>query len=311
MATLSDIKRRIKSVKNTRQITKAMKMVSAAKLRRAHEEMLAARPYAEKIKSLAVSLASRVAPGSHPLLSKGSGEGNKIELILIASDRGLCGGFNGQLIRTAERFVREHPEQNVSLNLIGRRAIEYFKNRSHPVVKTRPFGNARPTYATAVEIAGDFVKGYTEGRSCEVYLIYSEFKSILTQRPVVQKLLPVSAPSTTSFMKECKSTDNFVPEVVLGAPSVETEEEPAECIFEPSKEGVLSSLLPKYIEVQIFMGLLESSASEYGARMAAMDSASKNASEMISGLTLQYNRVRQAAITKELMEIIGGAEALK
>ena len=286
MATLSDIKRRIKSVKNTRQITKAMKMVSAAKLRRAHEEMLAARPYAEKIKSLAVSLASKVAPGSHPLLSKGSGEG-KIELILVASDRGLCGGFNGQLIRTAERFVREHPEQNVSLNLIGRRATEYFKNRAHPVVKTRPFGNARPTYATAVEIAGDFVKGYTEGRSSEVYLMYSEFKSILTQRPVVQKLLPVSAPS------------------------VETKEEPAECIFEPSKEGVLSSLLPKYIEVQLFMGLLESSASEYGARMAAMDSASKNASEMISGLTLQYNRVRQAAITKELMEIIGGAEALK
>lgn len=287
MATLSDIKRRIKSVKNTRQITKAMKMVSAAKLRRAHEEMLAARPYAEKIKSLAVSLASKVAPGSHPLLSKGSGEGNKTELILIASDRGLCGGFNGQLIRTAERFVREHPEQNVNLNLIGRRAIEYFKNRSHPIVKTRPFGGGRPSYAAAVEIAGDFVKGYMEGRSSEVYLIYSEFKSILTQRPVVQKLLPVSAPS------------------------IEAEEEPAECIFEPSKEGVLSSLLPKYIEVQLFMGLLESSASEYGARMAAMDSASKNASEMISGLTLQYNRVRQAAITKELMEIIGGAEALK
>ena len=286
MATLSDIKRRIKSVKNTRQITKAMKMVSAAKLRRAHEEMLAARPYAEKIKSLVASLASKVAPGSHPLLSKGSGEG-KTELILIASDRGLCGGFNGQLIRTAERFVREHPEVNVNLNLIGRRAMEYFKNRSHPIVKTRPFGSGRPSYAAAVEIAADFVKGYMEGRSSEVYLIYSEFKSILTQRPVVQKLLPVSAPET------------------------EAKEEPAECIFEPSKEGVLSSLLPKYIEVQIFMGLLESSASEYGARMAAMDSASKNASEMISGLTLQYNRVRQAAITKELMEIIGGAEALK
>ncbi|MFZ3071766.1 MAG: ATP synthase F1 subunit gamma [Thermodesulfobacteriota bacterium] len=285
MATLSDIKRRIKSVKNTRQITKAMKMVSAAKLRRAQEEMLAARPYAEKIKSLAASMASKVTPESHPLLSKGSGEG-KTELILIASDRGLCGGFNGQLIRTAERFVREHPEVNVSMNLIGRRAMEYFKSRSIPIVKARPFGNGRPTYAAAVEIAEDCVKGYMEGRSGEVYLIYSEFKSILTQKPVVQKLLPVT-------------------------PESEVKEELAEFLFEPSEEGVLSSLLPKYIEVQLFKGLLESSASEYGARMTAMDSASKNASEMINGLTLKYNRVRQSVITKELMEIIGGAEALK
>src|SRR3972149_6664471 len=158
MATLSDIKRRIKSVKNTRQITKAMKMVSAAKLRRAQEEMLAARPYAEKIKSLAASLSSKVTPESPPLLSKGSGE-TQIEVILIASDRGLCGGFNGQLMRTAERFVREHPDVNVSMNLIGRRAMEYFKSRSHPIVKTRPFGSGRPSYAAAVETAGDFAKG--------------------------------------------------------------------------------------------------------------------------------------------------------
>src|SRR3990172_1472164 len=144
MATLSDIKRRIKSVKNTRQITKAMKMVSAAKLRRAQEEMLAARPYAEKIKSLVASMASKIMPESHPLPSKGTGE-TQTEVILIASDRGLCGGFNGQLMRTAERFVREHPEVNVNLNLIGRRAMEYFKSRTLPVVKAMPFGGGRPT----------------------------------------------------------------------------------------------------------------------------------------------------------------------
>jgi F-type H+-transporting ATPase subunit gamma len=287
MPSLRDIKRRIKSVKNTQQITKAMKMVSAAKLKRAQDEIIAARPYAEKMLSLISSLAAKTPSESHPLLSAGSGENPKTTVIFIASDRGLCGSFNAVLMRTVERFLRES-ENGVNLYLIGKRGIEYFKRRDIEVVKSRPYGGARPNYGHAVEIAQEVINSFLRGEVNDVRIIYSEFKSALAQRPVVQRLLPIT------------------PEE-----SPEAEEFMVEMLFEPSKEEVLSSLLPKYVEVQVFRALLESSASEHGARMTAMDSASKNASEMIGGLTLKYNRIRQAVITKELMEIIGGAEALK
>ncbi|MBI1912511.1 MAG: ATP synthase F1 subunit gamma [Deltaproteobacteria bacterium] len=287
MPSLKDIKRRIKSVKNTRQITKAMKMVSAAKLKRAQDEIVAARPYAEKMLGLISSLASKTSSDSHPLLANSGG--NKIGVIFVTSDRGLCGGFNTSLIRLAERFVREQSGANVSLYLVGKRGTEHFKRRSVNIMKARPVGNARPSYAMAVEIANDVINAYLNGELDEVHIIYSEFKSALTQTAVVQKLLPISTPKTES----------------------EKEETQGEFIFEPTEGAVLSSLLPKYVEVQAFRALLESSASEHGSRMTAMDSASKNASQMISGLTLTYNRLRQAAITKELMEIIGGSEALK
>lgn len=286
MPSLRDIKRRIKSVKNTQQITKAMKMVSAAKLKRAQDEIIAARPYAEKMLSLISSLAAKTPPESHPLLSPGA-DNPKTTVIFITSDRGLCGSFNAVLMRTVERFLRES-ENGVNLYLIGKRGIEYFKRRDIEVVKSRPFGGARPNYGHAVEIAQDAINSFLRGEVNDVRIIYSEFKSALAQRPVVQKLLPI--------------TPEKLPEA---------EEFQVEMLFEPSKDEVLSSLLPKYVEVQVFRALLESSASEHGARMTAMDSASKNASEMIGGLTLKYNRLRQAAITKELMEIIGGAEALK
>ncbi len=286
MPSLRDIKRRIKSVKNTQQITKAMKMVSAAKLKRAQDEIIAARPYAEKMLSLISSLAAKTPPESHPLLSPGAGN-PKTSVIFLTSDRGLCGSFNTVLLRTMERFLQES-ENEVNLYLIGKRGIEYFKRRDIKVVKSRPFGGARPNYGHAVEVAQEAINSFLSGEVNDVRIIYSEFKSALAQRPVVQKLLPI-APQELE----------------------EAEEFQVEMLFEPSKEAVLSSLLPKYVEVQVFRALLESSASEHGARMTAMDSASKNASEMIGGLTLKYNRIRQAVITKELMEIIGGAEALK
>lgn len=288
MPNLKDIKRRIKSVKNTRQITKAMKMVSAAKLKRAQDEITAARPYAEKMLELINSLASKASSDSHPLLEN---RGNaRIGLILFTSDRGLCGGFNSQLLRTAERFIRENGSSEVSLYLVGKRGAEYFKRRSFKILNARIIGGGRPGYSTAVEIANDVVAAYMNGELDEVHVIFSEFKSAMTQTPLTQKLLPVSAATEAEKMEEGGQ---------------------GEYLYEPSEGAVLASLLPKYVEVQAFRALLETSASEHGARMTSMDSASKNAGSMIGGLTLVYNRLRQAAITRELMEIIGGAEALK
>ncbi len=291
MANLRDIKRRIKSVKNTQQITKAMKMVSAAKLRRAQEDMTAARPYAEKMVELISSLAAKTKPGSHALLSER--EGDKTGVITITSDRGLCGSFNTILIRTVERFVGELNGAPTGLFVIGRRGGEYFKRRAFNIVSSVPFGGARPRYSTAAAMAADVIGRYLAGEFDKVYVIYSEFKSALTQRPVALKLLPIA------------------PEKPEGAAAEAAAEPDVKIIYEPTADAVLKSLLPKYVEVLIYRALLETSASEHGARMTAMDSASKNASEMIGGLTLKYNRLRQAAITRELVEIISGAETLK
>lgn len=283
MPSLKDIKRRIKSVKNTQQITKAMKMVAAAKLKRAHDDILAARPYAQKMLDIISSLASRVKSDAHPLLSKRGG--GRVELIIVTSDRGLCGGFNSNIIRTSEGFIRKNTDNTgTTLNLIGKKAKDYFKRRGLNIRQERPVGSGRPDYKVAAEIAKEIVDSYINETFDETYLIYSKFKSALSQEPVIQRLLPIESPNKS--------------------------EEATEYIYEPSQEAILADILPKYIEVQVFGALLESAASEHGARMAAMDSATKNAKEMIEGLTLKYNRLRQAAITKELMEIIGGAEAL-
>ena len=302
MANLKDIKRRIKSVKNTQQITKAMKMVAAAKLRRAQEEIEAARPYALKLRGLVSNFAGGVPEGSHPLMA--APETNKTELVLITSDRGLCGGFNSNLLRRAERFIAENPEKEFSLTLLGRRAADYFKKKSTPIRHSQEIGAARPDYELARGISRGLINSFNETETSEVYLIFSEFVSVLTQTPSVQKLLPVvsepSTPDTEDGTKDGAEKDTASTMATTGA-----------FLFEPSEEEVLEELLPRHIEVQIFRALLESAASEHGARMTSMDSASKNASEMIGSLTLVYNRVRQAAITTELLEIIGGAEALK
>jgi F-type H+-transporting ATPase subunit gamma len=291
MPGLKDIQRRIKSVKNTEQITKAMKMVSAAKLRRAQENIEAARPYAEKMQELVTSLVSMSSSESHPLLA-GKG-GPKAGLILITSDRGLCGGFNTYLIRKAEDFMAERAPGDVSLSITGKRAIDYFKRRDIPTLEARPATSGAPSYEAARQTAIKFIGLFLSGELDEVHLIYSEFISALTQTPVVQRLLPLAPPESEEGEKE------------------EGAEAATEVLYEPSVDKVLADLLPKYIEVQIYRALLESAASEHGARMTAMDAASRNASEMIGSLTLRFNRLRQAAITSELMEIISGSEALK
>ncbi|MBI5232757.1 MAG: ATP synthase F1 subunit gamma [Deltaproteobacteria bacterium] len=283
MSTLRAIKRRIKSVKNTRQITKAMKMVSAAKLRRAQEEIVAARPFADRMEAMIQNLSSRVRPESHRLFSHE--KTGKRELILILSDRGLCGSFNNALLRSADRFIRGN-EGPMSLNLIGRRAFDHYKRRDITISNSKPLGTKRLAYGLAVQIAKPIIESYLKDDGAdEVYMVFSRFSSPLIQIPVVQRILPMIPPSAENNQREI--------------------------LFEPSPEGVLDELLPKYVEVQVFRALLESQASEHGARMTAMDSATKNASSMIDALTLQYNRARQTSITKELMEIIGGAEALK
>jgi F-type H+-transporting ATPase subunit gamma len=290
MPSLKDIKKRIGTVKNTQQITKAMKMVSAAKLRRAQDAVTAARPYADKMMDVLSSLALREDADSHPLLAE-RGKGKAL-VVLITGDRGLCGGFNTNISKAAERFIRENAAgyEGYELLIVGRKGNDYLKRRAgmeiHKVHE-HLVGSGQVTYPTAALLGQEIVELYKDDEYDGVFLIYNAFQSAMTQVQTVTQLLPI------------------VPKEVEEGTHV------AEYIYEPSAGEVLREILPKHIEVQIFRALLESAASEHGARMTAMDSASKNASEMIGKLTLQYNRARQAAITKELMEIISGAESIK
>jgi len=288
MPSLKDIKKRISSVKNTRQITKAMKMVSAAKLRRAQDAVVAARPYANKMLDVLSSLALREESEAHALLQE-RGKGRALVLLLTA-DRGLCGGFNGNVSKGAERFIRANAEgyEGYDLMIVGRKGREYLKSRpGMEIVKVYENVTGSISYSTAALIGQEIVENYVAEKYDAVFFVYNAFRSAISQDVTIDKLLPI------------------VPKQVAEGAHV------AEYLYEPNRSEVLEQILPKHIEVQIFRGLLESVASEHGARMSAMDSASKNASEMIGKLTLQYNRARQAAITKELMEIISGAEAIK
>jgi F-type H+-transporting ATPase subunit gamma len=287
MASLKSIKKRIVSVKNTRQITKAMKMVSAAKLRRAQENVVAARPYARKLGEVLQSLAGNLEGDLHPLLEKR--EAKKLLLIVVTSDRGLCGGFNANLCKTAERFIKENKDvyEQVSLLTVGRKGHEFLRNR-HTIYKNVSNVLAKPSYQTAALLAQDVIEGYQAEEYDQVVLLFNAFRTVMSQDITFQQLLPV--------VQEEKTV---------------ADEAPVEYIYEPSVGELLAEILPKNIEVQIFKAMLESVAAEHGARMTAMDSASKNANEMIGKLTLQYNRARQAAITTELMEIISGAESIK
>jgi F-type H+-transporting ATPase subunit gamma len=286
MANLKAIKKRIVSVKNTSKITKAMKMVSAAKLRRAQENVVAARPYAKKLGEVLGRLTAILDADSSPLQQKR--EVKNALLVVVTSDRGLCGGFNTNLCKAAERFVREHKDEYPSLSVmtIGRKGYEYLKNRQK-IYKNQPGVFAKLSYQTAAFLASEVIDGFLAEEYDEVFLIYNAFRSVMAQDITLERLLPVAPPAAEP-----------------------TEELPPVYIYEPDKEALLKELLPKNVEVQIFRALLESNASEHGARMTAMDSATKNANEMIGKLTLQFNRARQAAITTELIEIISGAESL-
>jgi F-type H+-transporting ATPase subunit gamma len=281
MPALVDIRRRIRSVKNTQQITKAMKMVSAAKLRRAQEAMFAARPFARRMLDVLSSMAARAKPGSHPLLEERTG--NRVLVVVVTADKGLAGGFNANIIRAAVQFLEQRTGKDVTVDVVGRRARDFFRRRAHRIRTERVGLFQALRYPVAQEIAKDLIRLYVEDEVDEIYLLYNEFKSVIQQKIVVEKLLPI-------------------PRI---APA---ENEPAfDYVYEPGPAAIFAGILPRHVEVQVWRALLESQAAEHGARMAAMDSATRNAGEMISRLTLYMNKVRQAAITKEIIEVVSGA----
>lgn len=283
MASARDIRRRIRSVKSTQQITKAMKMVSAAKLRRAQENAIAARPYALKIREVLGRLAASTQEYSHPLLEVR--DVKKIGLVVITGDRGLCGGFNANIIRMAEHFMADS-DKEVALVAIGRKGRDYFRRRGREITEEYINIGDNPSFIQGKELAKRLTSLYSDGVFDEIYLMFSEFKSAMTQKPVTLKLFPVE-------------------------PVKEESKKMVEYIYEPSQAGVMDRLLPSYVETIVYRALLESKASEHGARMTAMSSATDNAGDIIAKLTLNLNRARQAAITTEISEIVGGAAALQ
>lgn len=295
MPNLLDIRRRIKSVKNTQQITKAMKMVSAAKLRRAQERVVTARPFANKMGEVLGELANRTDEDFHHPLLDLRGDSRYL-LVLVTADKGLCGAFNTNLTKAAQQFMRDNAEKEVELLAIGRKGRDFFRNRRASIAAEYLglTGKGRVEFSEALEVARSIIKLYTDDPSIDkVFLIYNEFKSVLSQRVVLEQLLPVAR---------------------ANEPEPETKSQQAvtlvDYIYEQPPEEIFSRLLPRLVETQIFRALLESVASEQGARMTAMDSASKNAAELIDSLTLNMNRVRQAAITNEIIEVVSGAAAL-
>ena len=299
MANLLDIRRRIKSVKNTQQITKAMKMVSAARLKRAQDRVVAARPFANKMMEVLGELATHTDEDfRHPLLDARGDE--RYLVVLITGDRGLAGAFNANLIKAAQAFMREHEGKTFEMLPVGRKGRDFFRRRNVPFVDEYVglTGKGRVEYSEAVEIARNIIKRVTEDKELDkVFLIYNEFKSVLSQRVVIEQLLPVS-----------RATEAEGDPATVDAPARAANL--TDYIYEQAPAEIFSRLLPRLIETQIFRALLESVASEHGARMTAMDSATKNATELIGTLTLNMNRVRQAAITNEIIEVVSGAAAL-
>ncbi len=284
MPSLLDIRRRIRSVKNTQQLTKAMKTVSAAKLRRAQDRVFSARPYAEQLKKVLGNLTARLENISHPLLAVRPEE--RILLLVVTADRGLCGAFNSNIVRAAQGFLRDHQQQSVSLMTAGRKGRDFFKRRGIPI--RAEFVNifSRLDYGHAKDITERVVEAYSNEEVDAVYAVYNEFKSVIQQRVVIEKMLPLSN-------RELQQTEGQ-----------------SDYIFEQPPQELFNRLLPRYAEIQVYRALLESAASEHGARMASMDTASRNAGEMIDILTLNMNRIRQAAITREIIEVVSGAGAL-
>ncbi|HEX6124544.1 MAG TPA: ATP synthase F1 subunit gamma [Pyrinomonadaceae bacterium] len=291
MASLLDMRRRIKSVKNTQQITKAMKMVAAAKLKRAQDRVTAARPFAQKMSEVLGGLSAKVADEfSHPLLDERGDE--KYLIVLVSADKGLAGAFNANVIKATQAFLKENGTKQAEMIPVGRKGRDFFKRRN--VVFTDEYigltGSGQVVHQDALDIARKIIRTFTEDTSIDkVFLVYTEFKTVLSQRPVIEQILPI--PRTE--------------------PQVDGEGgAQAEYIYEQPAAEIFGKLLPKQVETQLYKSMLESVASEQGSRMTAMDSASKNAGELIDTLTLNMNRIRQAAITKEIIEVVSGAAAL-
>ena len=283
MPSLIDIRRRIRSVKNTQQITKAMKMVSAAKLRRAQDRVIAARPYMASMRqvlaNVAVAAASNEQIAEDPLLERR--EERRILLVLVTADKGLAGAFNSNLIRGAQRFIAEHHGAEVTLELVGRKGRDFFRKRGARISGDR-LNFPKPSYEDALPIALQAIGAYRNAETDAVYLLYNEFKSVVAQKLCLARVLPVDASSQTGS---------------------------AVYFFEQPPVEMLNALLPKYVEMEFFRALIETAAAEHAARMTAMDAATSNAAEMIDKLVLRMNRVRQASITKEIIEVVSGAAA--
>ncbi|MDA1000996.1 MAG: ATP synthase F1 subunit gamma [bacterium] len=292
MASLRDYKSRIRSVKNTQQITRAMKLVAASKVRRSQERIENARPYSEKMTELVNSLSLRVEGIPHPLLQD-TMKDEKAILLVITSDKGLCGGYNANITRLALQFLRKREEagKDTEIVVVGRKGRDFFARRGYKFKKEITEVYGKIGFSLAEEISEILTEAFLSGETEEIHVLTTEFKSIVSQRPNLFRLLPL-APA--------------VPDAVdaAGDPVV------TDFIYEPSMVGVLTDILPRHITVQIYRSLLDAEASEFGSRMTAMDNATRNADEMIETLTLEMNRVRQATITKEILEVISGADAL-
>jgi len=301
MANVRDYRTRIRSVKSTQQITRAMKLVSAAKLRRAQDRILAARPYARKMLEVLSSLAARALPERHPLLSRRPEE--KVLVVVITADKGLCGSFNTNILNRARAFLNERmgsaaggegagPGKKIQVDIIGRKARDWFRRRDYVVRRTVVDIFRAVSFEEARGVGGDLIDLFSRGEFDAVYLVYNEFKSVMQQRVVVEPLLPI-------------------PRAAFGPDAFGEAGAPEDYIYEPDQETLFAALLPKHVMIQVHRALLESAAAEHGARMTAMENATRNAGEMIDSLTLQMNKIRQASITKEILEVVSGAEALK
>ena len=320
MPSLLDLRRRIRAVKSTQQITKAMKMISASKLRRAQERVVGARPFALQMQRVLNNVASRVDSSTHPLLAeREDGPESKILLLVVTADKGLCGGFNTNIVKAASAFISDSalfsagasgadgaprsegadrgagaPGSKIELGLVGRKGRDFFRRRGFAVAIEEIGIFQRVRYADAKRIADAAIEGFTSGRFSKVFIVYNEFKSVMQQRVTTEQLLPIP--------KQQSGSD---PRGDRGRPTPTID-----YIYEPDPARILGDLLPKHIEIQVYRALLESAAAEHAARMTAMDAATKNSAEIIEDLTLYMNKVRQAAITREIIEVVSGAQAL-
>ena len=299
MPSLIDLRRRIRAVKNTQQITKAMKMVAASKLRRAQERIMGARPYAVQMHRVLRSVASRVDPSIHPLLtSRELTPESRTLVIIVTADKGLCGSFNTNIIKAGGTYVLGSA-QSCTLGLVGRKGKEFFSRRGYDVMFEQVGIFQKLRFEDARGIAQTAIDAFLEGKVDRVMLIYNEFKSVMTQRVVLDQLLPIARDEVAA------SRPDTAPIAPGGDPRAQVD-----YLYEPAPQEIFNQLLPRYVEVQAYRALLESNAAFYAAQMTAMDTATKNSAEMIANLTLYMNKVRQAAITREIIEVVSGAEAL-
>jgi F-type H+-transporting ATPase subunit gamma len=310
MPSLLDLRRRIRAVKSTQQITKAMKMISASKLRRAQERVVGARPFALQMQRVLNSLASRVDQSSHPLLAEREHVAeSKVLLIVVTADKGLCGGFNTNIIKAASGFINTVGTP-IELGLVGRKGRDFFKRRGFEVRVEEIGIFQRVKYADAKRIADAAIEEFTSGRVSKVFIVYNEFKSVMQQRVTTEQLLPIPKQQPGADARAVKGSDTLDARGGQTGPKAPVAGD-VDYIYEPGPTQILNDLLPKHIEIQVYRALLESAAAEHAARMTAMDAATKNSGEIIDTLTLYMNKVRQAAITREIIEVVSGASAAR